>query len=275
MRNLKQLGFCGPFKFIAPQSRRGEGAFFVMSTNSFGVPVGDLVRRFFSGWIYELQALVPEKICRALREDARRLCIVIRETGYEIQAGRGLGAPQTSRIVLAHGDLNEIGQILQSEMRRWGPLLTVSVRVPTFACLARVRSLPKASLREADSLLLIELEHSTPFKSEDVFWGWHPISTPSKEPIVIEQLIFKRSRIASLIDALSKFKLHLVAIEVEDEDNHLLPVSPVKPSALPLPDDLVRCPSWRRSRRARFRCRVDPGSYLKALQIALRIPDDR
>jgi len=102
-----------------------------MSINRFGVPVGDLVRRFLSGWIYELQALVPDQIRRALREYARWLCIAIRETGYELQAERRLSAPQTSRTVTRLAD-SHCDQLRRKEYRLAEVISVVSAPTQTW-----------------------------------------------------------------------------------------------------------------------------------------------
>ncbi|WP_439542612.1 PilN domain-containing protein [Hyphomicrobium sp.] len=126
---------------------------------------------------------------------------------------------------LSCGPWEAVDSVLRNELRRWGPLLTTAIRIPSSACLDRTNDFPSPALAHADELLLLDIERSTPFRREDVYWGWCASPSPLVGHTSFRQLIIKRSYIDPVVDRLALHHLRPVAIEVQEESGGILPVN--------------------------------------------------
>lgn len=193
--------------------------------------VGDLRRttsELFEAWATELTTVVPLPLRRALAAHPRRLCVVVEDNAFALRGG-------PDGELLAAGPWPAIAERLQRERRRWGPLLAAAIRVPLAKCLMREKLLPRPALSRANDLLRLDLELATPFKAEDVYWGWY--ATEVEEPFhaSVHQVLIKRNRVEPLVRLLETARVPLIAVEVEGEDGHLLPVNLLPGQGVTLP----------------------------------------
>lgn len=185
--------------------------------------IGDVCKDVFVWWRSQLIALVPTRVRRVWSTDPRRITVAMVGTEWEIVSD------ETGREPLApgvRGSWRDLEEILLSEKRRWRSLLTVSLRVPFSACLDRTKELPRTALKNAGNVLLLDMESRTPFRRDEVYWGWYELATDAKcARAEVRQIILKRSSVARYVEWLSERRLHLAAIEVVGEDGVLLPVN--------------------------------------------------
>jgi general secretion pathway protein L len=185
-----------------------------------------LGRKFLAWWVGELAALFPARLRQIWHADPRRLSILVDHAGFEVCAGTlDRQGPAVRGERLPRGAWADIERLIKTEKRRYGPLLTIAVRVPISACLVRHKHLPAQALGQAEGLLLLDLEQATPLKRQEVYWGWHCPSMAKAGTIEVHQLVLKRSRIDPVIDQLKALRLSPVAIEVSDETGRVLPLN--------------------------------------------------
>jgi general secretion pathway protein L len=166
------------------------------------------LNQFWSWWKNEIIALLP-------RDDVRRSAS--RSATVEIYLGNE-GAELHRKPKLAHNlptsaassPLDEVvGKIRRGDR--------VVLTVPQNQCLVRGRTVPKSVLRQLSSILALDLVHTTPFATEEVYSGWFKTGRPDPKGMQpVSQLILKRGLVSPVLQAIVAQKAQTIGIAVRE-----------------------------------------------------------
>ena len=160
-----------------------------------------------------LEECMPPPIRKIWSQDPKELVLVIGEHNHVVSAMMS-GAP----VPVEPGYLDRARE-------RWGPLISATLRVPLGRCLVRELELPNVAARQTRDILRIDLERTTPFKGDEVFFDWVQSDRQSDSgAVVLNQVILKRAVIGNVLDDIATSGLPLRAIEVVTDkgDTHQL-----------------------------------------------------
>lgn len=136
-------------------------------------------------------------------------------------------------------------EALRRQARRWGGLLSATIRVPIRRCLIRELAIPKAALTRAAEILALDLARTTPFQAKDVLTDWYRANDRGEgDAVRVHHIVLKHFILAGAIERLARLRLPLKAVEVALPDGQILPVN-LLPEA-----DRRRAPLGRAAARA-------------------------
>ena len=177
---------------------------------------------FFGWWGRELADLLAPP-----RDDARLRgkwlvvslegdCVrLLEENGSDL---RELG--NWSHPVAQHPQPHRDDDFISAIAAHWAKRrLPVCVRVSTHACLERKSTLPVAALRDLHRILALDLEHATPFRSDQVLTA-HTTKRNASTPAALDvrQFVLKRDGIGRIQALLDKAGVPVSRIDCWEED---------------------------------------------------------
>lgn len=183
---------------------------------------------FWSAWRSGLQKLVPLSVRRVLEAEPhlvsiRRLPVGFEITHYQSSMFSGHRASQ----VLRTETIDEAVEQARIRRRRFGPLLCAEILIPEGQCLSVERLLPRSSVANAEKILNLDLERTTPLKRGDVFTGLiiEPEPDVLADRVLTRQLIAKKSTISALMRGLASHSIAVSRIGVVNDTGEQLPVN--------------------------------------------------
>jgi general secretion pathway protein L len=167
-------------------------------------------RRFLLWWGAELADLVPPALKRWPARESRRSVLALEETRlvhYQEEGGK--------RARLGAIDLEAGEAALPAAVVKRGP---VGLRLPHAACLVRRLDLPAAARRDFAKILQLDLERSTPFRPEEVYFDWFAEEGGGRDGrIGVRQVLAKRSAVDPLLQQLAARGLTIDFVDCWDE----------------------------------------------------------
>lgn len=159
---------------------------------------------------------LPPALVRAWRMDPRELVIALDPTSDKATVtDAGLAAPEYFRQTAS----------------RFGPLLSATIRVPVQRCLLRDLTLPRAAATRIGSILDIDMERTTPFRSKDVYSGWSIIDPGHTGlTLAVRQYIVKRHVLDRIVSEVAAAGIPLKSIAVVDALGRELDVDLLRPA---------------------------------------------
>lgn len=168
-------------------------------------------RRFLMWWGDELADLVPPALKRWSAREGRRTVLALEETRlvhYQEKGGKRVRQGETD---LGTG---EAGPAPAAVAKR-GP---TGLRLPHAACLVRRLDLPAAARRDFAKILELDLERSTPFRPEEVYFDWFAEEGGGRDgQIGVRQVLAKRSVVDPLLQQLAARGLTIDFVDCWDE----------------------------------------------------------
>jgi general secretion pathway protein L len=173
-------------------------------------------RRFLLWWGDELADLVPARLKRMAARSGRRTVLALED----------------NRLVQYHeksGKLTRLGEI-ELEAGDAGPAAgrgPVGLRLPYASCLVRSVELPAAARRDFAKILALDLERSTPFRAEEVYFDWlRDENTGGDGKVGVRQVLVKRSAVDPLVQQLAARGVTIDFVDCWDETGkQALPVN--------------------------------------------------
>ena len=99
------------------------------------------------------------------------------------------------------------------------PATRVGLRLPWSACYQRRVEIPAAARRQAASILALDLERSTPFKTSDVYLAHYIEDAPARKGwLNASQLVVKRSQVQKLIAEVEASGLKVTSVSCVGAD---------------------------------------------------------
>ncbi|HEX2257785.1 MAG TPA: PilN domain-containing protein, partial [Afifellaceae bacterium] len=184
----------------------------------------DSVRRFAAWWSMELRSLVPARALQWFDDSGRAAQLILgHDSTVAFRDSRRGGAAETT-----YRTLDEAVGTAQPLLRH-SPLQVVLAVEDYFA---REVSIPRGARSRLRDVLGIELEQSTPFRPDDIYWGYRLQPGTRGRWIAAKQFIAKRSRVHAILEPLRRAGAMVQAIGVQDTDGnfvslHALPERPV------------------------------------------------
>lgn len=181
------------------------------------------VRQGFAWWAGELASLIP----KSWRDGHPA-----GETGTVVAVHQGrlsLAAQARGSNTMGNGEALSEQALLDYLARKSRPGLPLSVRLrlPHAACLARRIEVPERARAEAASILALDLERATPLNAADVYTAhYRDALRTSKGTIGFIQLIVKKSAVDSAVARLEAAGTRIDAVDCWAEDGTtVLPVN--------------------------------------------------
>lgn len=181
---------------------------------------GDVVRRGWSWWTGELRDLIPGlSVPSSAAADADLVVVV--------QDGRMAAAlpalPQASADNAASIEAAIVEHVTRLARRKTPRIL---IRVPVASCLERTLDLPRSARGDAARIAALDLERSTPFRSQDIVSA-HCVDDNGSagRTVRIRQFVLKRARLAPVCEALERAGARIVGADIQDADGVVLPIN--------------------------------------------------
>ena len=177
--------------------------------NALLTDVSDIVGRGWRWWIDELRSFLPA----ARGRDANGKADVIVAMGDDgtIHLAEGLSGrlAKSARAGAAEPDVWEYLNRLGASR----PNARAGLRLPLSACYQRRVEIPVAARRQAASILALDLERSTPFKTSDVYLAHYIEDAPARKGwLNASQLVAKRFQVQKFISDVEASGLKVVSV---------------------------------------------------------------
>ncbi len=181
---------------------------------------GDVVRRGWSWWTGELRDLIPGLGVPSSAAADADLVVVVQDGRM---AATLPALPVTSEAHAA-GIEAAIVEHVTRLARRGTP--RVMIRVPVASCLERTLDLPRSARADAARIAALDLERSTPFRSQDIVSA-HCVEDDgsSGRTVRIRQFVVKRARLAPVRNSLERAGARIIGADIQDAGGAVLPVN--------------------------------------------------
>lgn len=182
---------------------------------------GAVFRRFLSWWTGELMALMPGRLRCSFRSDGKSL--LLRLSGTELTVSQIGAAEPSGACILDLGDRGEAADMLAQWLHGIGSAIPCTemrsvLRLRDARSLRRKLVLPLAveeNLREAVSF---EIERVTPFKTQDVLFGFRPLNRDTvKRKLELELTVTPRRPVEDAIAFAGRLGFAPSRVEIEGE----------------------------------------------------------
>jgi general secretion pathway protein L len=169
-----------------------------------GMDVFDL-NRLWLWWKNEIIGLIPGDDVRKSASRAATVEVYLGQDGLEIHR-----RPQLKKKLpfVASSSSNDVFSNIRSRDR-------VIVSVAQSRCLLRHRTIPRSVLPQLNSILALDLVHSTPFSPENVLTGWFKSEAEDQRGLQpIAHVILKRDVVNPVFDAIKQRNAPIVGVAV-------------------------------------------------------------
>jgi general secretion pathway protein L len=170
--------------------------------------VRQLTPVFFSWWISELKALLPERLMRWVSSSANELALEL--TGQRLMLLRGNGGSERQLGSIEIGDNLELARsalrplIADLDLDR----ILVSLRLPSNLALRKILDLPAAAEENLRQVLAFEMDRLTPFAAEAVHYDVHVIERDvENRRIRAELMVLPRTAVEPSLQLLQRIGL--------------------------------------------------------------------
>jgi general secretion pathway protein L len=166
------------------------------------------LKQFWSWWKNEIIGFIPHDDVRRSASRTATVEIYLGNEGVELHK-----KPKLAHSLPTPVTASPLDQVINKIRRGDRVVLTVSQN----QCLVRSRTVPKSVLPQLSSILELDLVHTTPFATSDVYSGWFKIGRldpTGMQPV--SQLILKRGLISPVLEAITAQKAQTIGIAVRD-----------------------------------------------------------
>jgi len=170
-------------------------------------------------WLDELRHLIPARLRQVLSADPIALQILLDDNGTDVRQVLTKGFSNVKRVRLeGRGDLPSALGWVAKRRRRWGSLMRVDIVLPAGRCLIRHRKVPRAAVERIGDVLALEIERSTPFKTEDIRQAWRLADQASFDDASLDvvHVIAKRRLVDPLLAEARSSGVAISAVDVID-----------------------------------------------------------
>jgi general secretion pathway protein L len=173
--------------------------------------VGDSVRHFAAWWSTELKTLVPPTIRRWFGQSGHVGRLVVEKDGtVAIHDNRHSDAAYRA-VYQTLEEAVETGKLLLQR----SPLQVI---LTDGDCFGREVMIPRGARSRVRSVLAIELEQSTPFRVDDIYWGCRLQPGSQAGWIAAKQFIAKRTRVHAILEPLRDAGATVQSVGAQDSD---------------------------------------------------------
>ena len=170
--------------------------------------VRQLTPVFFSWWISELKALLPERLMRWVSSSVNELGLEL--TGQSLTLLRGNGGSERRLGSIEIGDNLELARsalrplIADLDLDR----ILVSLRLPSNLALRKIVDLPAAAEENLRQVLAFEMDRLTPFAAEAVHYDVHVMERDvENRRIRAELMVLPRAAVEPSLQLLQRIGL--------------------------------------------------------------------
>ena len=176
---------------------------------------GDKLAGFTAWWFEELCALMPVSWQVALASDARRLFVEVESACARVILEQDEARRELVRLVLTEGrwpDETALAAAVAAHPRE------VVVRVAPGQVLVRRLSFPLAAQENLRQVLAFEMDRNTPFKSEQVYFGYAIVERDTQQnKLQVRLTLIPRNTIDPLLSLLERSGLAATSLTVRGD----------------------------------------------------------
>lgn len=184
---------------------------------------------FVEWWLGELKSLLPQRWIGAAKR--RRVEILCAKDGFRPPENELLSAPGE-----AQPPYSRIAEAIKAAGPGAGSEVIVRIVLDEALCLVRASRVPRAARNRAGQILALQIERTTPFRSDELISGWRFAEDDSgATQLRLTHVLVKRTQIASILEALRGLRVQRIEALCRLADGSDVPV--------PLPRDLQIKPS--------------------------------
>ena len=180
-------------------------------------------------WANEMLALLPHRLKEMTQRRERRLLV-------DVDGARVTFTLRDGRALRTLGELNGLPERATTppvidDVRQAcaGRAIEIVVRIPAACALHRSLSLPIAAARHLSSVLAFELDRYTPFKADQVYYGFAVTGrNRAKGELQVALTLVPRKEAQPLLESLRGWGLEPTSLEVREDNDvsvNLLPAA--------------------------------------------------
>ena len=170
-------------------------------------------------WADEMLGLLPQRVKEMAQRRERRLLVDVDgpRVTFTLRDGRGLRALGELN---GFPDLATTPPVIDDVRQACASRATeVAVRIPAARALHRTVSLPIAAGRHLDSVLAFELDRYTPFKADQVYYGFAVTGRDrAKGELQVALTLVPRKEVDPLLESLRGWALEPTSLEAGGDD---------------------------------------------------------
>lgn len=187
---------------------------------------GLLPERFSAGigallgwWLGELRAMVPARLRRLFRAHVDLVLIDVDDRSVQVRRVRAQGEDEIGQVVLDKTDTAARRvQFKAIADRLGGGTRQVVVRLPRDRVLRKVLNLPAAARENLREILSFEMDRTTPFTAEEVYFTYRIIDAGRQSKrLGIELLILPRASADPALDLVRAWGLNVDRLELQTD----------------------------------------------------------
>jgi len=159
----------------------------------FGAPLRRWILPFWSWWISELAAMLPESMCRALFSGSQRLFLELDGTDVVVNRGTTRTSEEIARYPLGSADTIPVNPPGVNKLT--GSAHELVLCLPGDKALTKTITLPLATEENLREVLSFEMDRQTPFTSDQVYYDFTVVARDSRALTLTVDLVVAPRRV--------------------------------------------------------------------------------
>ena len=205
------------------------------------IAVTSAISRFFTWWLRELAACLPDRLPRLLQQKASMLVVTPADDTADFTLHRGGHVRRLGQLSLSAESPSQqaLSDVLGSISRQYSEIV---LQVPAANVLRRSVTLPLEAAENLREVLAFEMDRHTPFKASEVAYDYRVTATDAAaRKITVDLAVLPRTMLERAASMLEPFGLAANRVGVADDQ----PASD-RPLNFQLYDESPRTPAGQR-----------------------------